>query len=337
MNWYELPNTLKIGSAVEILNVDHSDHDQVELTGELWQRLETLVLLLEGDRAMVDADGRLALLSTQEIEHSIGEQVAKNRIQLYLGRVFESEGIPDDGISVAGFEPQTQDAKRVPVLAIMLEPSETEKFSIGEWLSLRSVADTLNPLDAGLLTRAVALANWHKAHQFSPRTGHRTNEAKGGWVRVDDADGSEHFPRTDPAIIVAVTDASERLLLASNMAWNERVFSLIAGFVDPGESLEQAVLREVKEESGLTVSEPRYLGSQPWPFPASLMLGFSALAKEGESTEPDGVEIRELRWFTRDELKSAIISGEILVPGGGSISRAIIEAWYGKELPGQRD
>lgn len=291
------------------------------------------MLLLEDDQAMVDADGRLALLSPDQVENLIGDVVGADRLLLYLGRVYEAEGIPGDGISVVGDLEDNLLPKKEPVLALMLTPAEKLLFEMGDWSSLRKVARELNPLDAGILTRAVALANWHKANQFSPRTGDKTSQAKGGWVRVE-KDGSEHFPRTDPAIIVAVTDAADRILLASNAAWNEKVFSLIAGFVDPGESLEQAVIREVYEESRIKVSNPKYLGSQPWPFPASLMLGFSAFAHETENLQPDGVEIRALRWFSREELQDAVVAGEVIVPRGSSISRVIIDSWHGGDLGG---
>ena len=150
-----------------------------------------------------------------------------------------------------------------------------------------------------------------------------------GWVRRDEASGHEFFPRTDAAIIVGITDADDRLLLGRNAMWESNRYSLLAGFVEPGESLENAVKREVFEESGLRVVDPVYLGSQPWPFPASLMLGFTArLDTTVEALlAPDGNEILELRWFGRDELAASL--DEIMLPGYTSIARAIIEEWFG--------
>ena len=135
-------------------------------------------------------------------------------------------------------------------------------------------------------------------------------------------------------MIVGITDVDDRMLLGSNALWEANRFSLLAGFVEPGESLEAAVIREVREESGLRVVDPVYLGSQPWPFPASLMIGFRAHVPASESTTgtPDGDEILELRWFTRDELRDAAAAGEIILPGPTSIARAIIEDWYGDEV-----
>ena len=158
------------------------------------------------------------------------------------------------------------------------------------------------------------------------------NRAASGWVKACPNDASEHFPRTDPAIIVAITDKDDRLLLGANAQWGGKRFSTLAGFVEPGESLESAVIREVAEESGVAVANPRYMGSQPWPFPCSLMLGFTATAL-GTELRPDGVEIIDLRWFTREELAAQIRSGEIGVPVGVSIASALIEDWYGGALP----
>ncbi|MEO8262746.1 MAG: NAD(+) diphosphatase, partial [Pseudolysinimonas sp.] len=139
--------------------------------------------------------------------------------------------------------------------------------------------------------------------------------------------------RTDAAVIVGITDADDRMLLGSNALWEANRFSLLAGFVEPGESLEAAVIREVFEESGLIVADPVYLGSQPWPFPASLMVGFRAHVPVEHPTvgTPDGNEIIALRWFTRDEIAAAA-SGEIMLPGPTSIARAIIEDWFGDEI-----
>jgi NAD+ diphosphatase len=150
---------------------------------------------------------------------------------------------------------------------------------------------------------------------------------------VDESSGEHVFPRTDPAVIVGVIDAEDRILLASNAAWPEDRYSVLAGFVEPGESLEGAAVREVGEESGIRVRAVRYLGSQPWPFPASVMVGFVAEADPDGPTEPvaDGVEIREVRWFSREQLAEAVVGG-LRLPGPTSIARAIIEHWYGGSI-----
>jgi NAD+ diphosphatase len=145
-------------------------------------------------------------------------------------------------------------------------------------------------------------------------------------------DDSEHYPRTDPAVIMLVVDDDDRLLLGRQVSWPERRFSTLAGFVEPGESLEAAVRREVHEEAGITVDAVTYLGSQPWPFPSSLMLGFTAHARDTAVDRRDG-EIAETRWYTREGMLADIASGELLVSPSISISRRLIEHWYGGSLP----
>jgi len=146
-------------------------------------------------------------------------------------------------------------------------------------------------------------------------------------------DGSEHFPRTDPAVIMLVTDPQDRCLLARNAAWPGRRVSILAGFVDPGESAEQAVVREVAEETGIKVGNVRYLGSQPWPMPRSLMLGFRADAPAGQVISVDQDELAEAFWFSREGLAAAIEAGDIALPPSVSIARHIIESWFGGPLP----
>ncbi|WP_214110558.1 NAD(+) diphosphatase [Acrocarpospora catenulata] len=203
----------------------------------------------------------------------------------------------------------------------------------GERAGLRQAGALLGDRDAGLLVYAVALEAWHGSHEFCPRCGTRTEVTAGGHVRVCPQDASQHFPRVDPAVIMAVRDDADRILLARGPQWPEGRMSVLAGFVEPGESLEQAVMREVLEEVGVTVTAPRYLGSQPWPFPRSLMLGFFALAAGTELT-PDPDEIAEARWFSRTELLAALDSGELRLPPPVSIARRLIETWYGEPLSG---
>ena len=200
--------------------------------------------------------------------------------------------------------------------------------------SLREAGPLLSDRDAGLMTHAVALANWHAVHGHCPRCGAVTEPVQSGSARRCVADGSEHFPRLDPAVIMLVTDRDDRCLLARNAQWPERRVSILAGFVEPGESAEQAVAREVHEETGITVAAVRYVASQPWPMPHSLMLGFRARATGSLEITVDSEEIAEARWFSRDELREAIASGEIKLPSRVSIAHRIIESWYGTSLGG---
>ncbi|MDX3101260.1 NAD(+) diphosphatase [Nonomuraea angiospora] len=218
---------------------------------------------------------------------------------------------------------------RVTVPMSLRDTPEGEPVAAG----LRQVGGLLGDRDAGLLVYAVALEAWHTTHEYCPRCGTRTEVKGGGHIRVCPQDGSQHFPRVDPAVIMLVRDEDDRCLLARGPQWPEGRLSILAGFVEPGESLEHAVAREVAEEVGVTVVRPRYLGSQPWPFPRSLMLGFFAEAISTELT-PDAEEIAEAHWFSREELARALESGELRLPPPVSIARRLIETWYGGELTG---
>jgi NAD+ diphosphatase len=208
--------------------------------------------------------------------------------------------------------------------ARQLEPN------VEAWHGLRKTGAGLSARDAGLYAEALALANWHASHLHCPRCGSATNTSEAGWRRECPKDGHQIFPRTDPAIIVSVIDDQDRILLGSQGVWEENRWSILAGFVEPGESLAAAVQREVFEESGVRVVAPEYLGSQAWPFPYSLMVGFTARVDPEHkdlALTPDGVEIEKLRWFSREEL--AAEAGSLLLPGKLSISGALIEHWYG--------
>ncbi|WP_026555553.1 NAD(+) diphosphatase [Arthrobacter sp. 35W] len=198
-------------------------------------------------------------------------------------------------------------------------------------LGYREAVATLDAAHAAIFIEASAIANWHRGHTHCPRCGAETVPESGGWVRRCSNDGTEHFPRTDPAIIVAVVGADDRILLGGGTNWESNRYSTLAGFVEPGESLEQAVVREIAEEVGVRLHSPRYLGSQSWPFPASLMLGFIAYTDDDVAT-PDGVEVTRARWFSRAELAEAVSSGEVVISARLSIARSLIEHWYGGRI-----
>ncbi len=197
---------------------------------------------------------------------------------------------------------------------------------------LREAGHLLGDRDAGLLTHAIGLANWHAVATHCSRCGALTEPIMSGHARRCTADGSEHFPRCDPAVIMLVADADDRCLLARNVNWPERRVSVLAGFVEPGESAEQAVAREVYEEVGIVVNKVAYAASQPWPMPHSLMLGFRAEAA-GTDIHVDAEEISEAAWYSRDDLRHAIENGDLLMPPSLSISRWLIETWFGGPLP----
>jgi len=189
--------------------------------------------------------------------------------------------------------------------------------------SLRDVGALLDDRDAGLLVHAVGLANWHATHPRCPRCGAPTESIRGGAVRQCTSDGTDHFPRTDPAVIVLVSDGADRCLLGRQAVWPAGRYSTLAGFVEPGESAEMAVVREVAEETGVLVRDVVYQGSQPWPFPASLMLGYRALC-DGDAVPyaKDG-ELEDARWLTRAELRD----GRAMLPTPVSIAYRLITEW----------
>jgi NAD+ diphosphatase len=204
------------------------------------------------------------------------------------------------------------------------------------WAGLREVGSVLDDAGAGVFTTALALANWHAAHGRCARCGTPTDVVQAGWARSCPHCGAEHYPRTDPAVIMAVVDDAGRILLGRQARWPQKRYSTLAGFVEPGESLEAAVRREVAEESGVVVGDVEYRGSQPWPFPSSLMLGFRARAVTTQE-QADGVELAEVRWWTREEFTADIAARELLLPPRVSIARRLIEDWYGGPIQDAAD
>jgi NAD+ diphosphatase len=198
---------------------------------------------------------------------------------------------------------------------------------------LRDLAAAVSVDDTDWLCHAVALAQWHATHTHCPRCGSPTHLSAAGAERRCPQDGSAHFPRVDPAVIVLVTDARDRALLGRQGSWPDGRFSTLAGFVEPGESAEQAVRREVAEEADVVVGEVQLLVTQPWPFPSSLMIAAAAVVDGTPDPHPDGDELAEARWFSREELAGAVASGEVMVPGLISISRWLIDRWFGGDLP----
>lgn len=203
-----------------------------------------------------------------------------------------------------------------------------------EGRDLRAINPATSEQTIDLLVTAVAVLNWHQASAYSAVDGSPAMVASAGWSRVS-ATGNRDFPRTDPAVICLVHDGDEHVLLARGPRWPERRMSVLAGFVEAGESLEACVEREILEEVGVRVRDIRYLGSQPWPFPRSLMVGFSALADRDQPLRLQDGEILDAGWFSRDEVREALAHGDwtaqdpapLLLPGTISIARSMIESW----------
>ncbi|MBX7434928.1 NAD(+) diphosphatase [Mycobacterium sp. Y57] len=260
----------------------------------------------------------------------------RNQVLISQGRAVlnpatgAGETPPQDAV----FLGRLDDGRHVWAIRSDLQPPD-DPHAPTEVLDLRRTGDVFDDLSAQLVATATALLNWHDSARFSPVDGAPTAPVKAGWSRVDPLTGHEEFPRIDPAVICLVHDGHDRAVLARQTLWPERLFSILAGFVEAGESFESCVVREIAEEIGLTVTGVEYLGSQPWPFPRSLMVGFHALGDpEQEFSFNDG-EIAEAAWFTRAEIREALDRGDwssggtsrLLLPGSISIAREIIESW----------
>ena len=210
-----------------------------------------------------------------------------------------------------------------PLFAADVTGAEPDR---GSPAGLREVAGELPAEEAALAAYAASLLSWHRRHRFCANCGQPTDSADGGHERTCTACGAHHFPRTDPVVIVRVTDG-ERLLLGRQAHWPEGRYSVLAGYVEPGETLEDAVRREIREESRVEVRDVTYVASQPWPFPSSLMLGFHALA-DGIEPHPDDDELADVRWFSAAEVEEAASErGPVFLPPRYSIARRLIDGW----------
>ncbi len=275
------------------------------------QRTCVLRRILAAADAVVTFDGGVVLDGNRLAIVRAGERPAA-RVVFYLGHV--------DGRDVVGVVP-TDDA--AAGLSGTLTPLRR---------SFTMLSGPHAAADRELAATAVAMATWHERAAYCPICGATTESINGGWSRRCVADGTEHYPRTDPAVIVRIVDPDDRLLLAHVSYHSAGRFSHLAGYVEPGESLEQAAHREVREEAQIEISDVTYVGSQPWPFPASIMVGFTARASSSR-IEVDGEEVVEAAWFTREELAARVAEGAIILAPPGSIARFLVHDWYGGAIP----
>jgi NAD+ diphosphatase len=205
------------------------------------------------------------------------------------------------------------------------------------WFDLRAVGALLDDTGAGLFTTAVSLLNWHRHAGFCAVCGAPTEQIRSGWARHCTGCGREEYPRTDAAMICLVHDGGDLVLLARQPTWPADRYSILAGFLEAGESLEACVAREVAEEVGLAVHSVRYLGSQPWPFPRSIMIGFSAVADPKAPLKLADGEIEDAKWVAKAQVRQALAAGGalpgLILPGGVSIANRMLEAWAGWPPP----
>ncbi|ARC87591.1 NAD(+) diphosphatase [Rhodovulum sp. MB263] len=226
-------------------------------------------------------------------------------------------------------------AEMPETLGLFRDPSEQRHPEFPEDLSFRELRGgmtALAPVEAELAATAKGLFDWHRGHGFCARCGQPSRPAEAGWQRHCPGCGAPHFPRTDPVVIMLVRRGN-RVLLGRSPGWPEGMFSLLAGFVEPGETVEAAVRREVAEETGVRIGQVGYLASQPWPFPASLMLGCWAEAETDRIT-PDPAEIDDARWVSREEMLG-VLAGErtdMLPPRPGAIAGFLIRMWLADRL-----
>ena len=279
---------------------------------QLWQRAQILQIA-EGRIAAVDS--KLSLINAEQVAAHIAAHTFTEGSRYFLGLDLHT---------------------KAPFFAWDTEWVGTIADEVKEvgFSTVREIGSLLSEQELEISLHAMGLSNWHRAHPRCPRCGGATRVDLGGAARTCDADGSQHHPRTDSAVIVLVKDRDDRILLGHQPIWPEGRFSTFAGFLEPGETFEQCVAREVLEESAVVVTELNYLGSQPWPFPASIMIAFEAVTDNPERAQGDGQEITEVKWFTRTQLLAAAKDGSLLLPPSISVARKMIERWLGESAPG---
>ena len=291
--------------------VDRAAHVRGDLATlrEMWSRPDARVLRLDGMATTLRSDRGGIAWSNVSAEEEVAAVDSGSRY--FLG--MDADGIPYFAVD-RPFAPEAGESV----------------------ISLRAIGPWLPAVDAGLLTHAVALSAWHRRHRFCSQCGATTLPSPAGHSRVCEGCQVTHRPRIDPAVVVLVIDADDRLLLARNVSWPAGQMSTLAGFMEAGESAEQAVTREILEEAGLVVDRLQYEGSQSWPFPAAAMFAFRAHARNPE-LHVDAREIAEARWYARDELIEAMEQEEVRLPSSVSVARWQIERWYGGALPDEHD
>ncbi len=289
---------------------------------------------------LVTARGEVAIKSTHvygQAPHGgltppdLANMEAEQLLELNHAQVAQLPFSPQEPYYLGKYGEKSYLALRVEASSQQLEENWQHCFA-----PLRAVAGMLEPYQGELAAAAVALATWDKNTKFCERCGASLEIACAGWEKHCTACAHITYPRTDPAIIVAITDDAERLLLIHGATWQPGRYSVVAGFVEAGESLEAAVVREALEETGIKISQASYCSSQPWPFPRSLMFAFTARAGGQQEPKADMQEVGHAFWVSREEFTQLVLEGKVIVPGRASSGHALVRAWYGRELPQPR-
>lgn len=291
-------------------------------TGALKAQDSARAILMWRGKPMIQDDTLVRL----PLDHAVMRDAAKDMI--FLGR---EDDVPVFAADLSAWQPADLDDT---TLDGFFDPSTQRHPAVAdaEFAELRGVMTRLSPRDAELAATAKAVGEWHKSHRFCARCGAESAMAMGGWQRDCVACGGHHFPRTDPVVIMLITHGNS-VLVGRSPGWPEGMYSLLAGFVEPGETIEAAVRREVFEEAGVRVGAVSYLSSQPWPFPSSLMFGCAGDALNTDLTiDPD--EIEDAMWVTREEMADAFAGKNpgILPARKGAIAHFLLEAWLSDRL-----
>ena len=305
----------------------HLREDEAALARAIKQENAACVLLWRGKPLM-----RGDSLAMVPMDHPILRQGLEREIDAPVFLGLEDSGAPDFACDISGWEPEGLDTG---ALGGFFDPSLQHHPDFPPdcvFAELRRVMSSLSPRDAELAATAKAIVNWHSSHKFCARCGERSAVSHGGWQRTCPSCGGHHFPRTDPVVIMLITYGNS-VLMGRSHGWPEGMYSLLAGFVEPGETLEAAVRREVVEEAGIKVGHVDYLASQPWPFPASLMFGCRGEALSRE-IKIDPVEIEDAIWVSREDMMT-VFAGEhphIKPARKGAIAHFLLQNWLADTL-----
>ncbi|WP_182354482.1 NAD(+) diphosphatase [Flaviflexus huanghaiensis] len=304
-------------SQMPLARIEHDTDALSRHDPELLGRLSRFILVRDGQVAI--ESGALVSVTPRDVP---GELLSWDHLS-YLGR--------NDGEHWAALHLDATEFKLDPE-GMPYGDRRVTALHYREFVSLRKIGHELSGLEAGLATAATALGAWRDYRTHCPSCGGVLSPRAAGWEgECRDCD-LVLYPRTDPSVIMAIRDSRDRLLLGHASNWEPTRYSCLAGFVEAGESLEHAVVRESFEEAGVEITRVEYFGSQPWPFPRSLMAAFRAWT-DSELVEVDGEEITNARFFTRDDLRDEIESNRLTVPMASSVARYLIEDWYGGPLP----